>query len=100
GANRLVLQHVVQSLRRGEALSDAVASLPVHFPELYIATIRSSERTGNLKDALRRYISFQEEVDKVRKKTISALLYPAILATVGGLVFAFLMLYVVPRFAR
>jgi general secretion pathway protein F len=36
----------------------------------------------------------------VRKKIIAAAIYPAILMVVGGLVLAFLMFYVVPRFAR
>ena len=36
----------------------------------------------------------------MRKKVVSAAIYPAILIVVGALVLAFLMFYVVPRFAR
>ena len=100
GAQRRVLAQVLDSIYRGESLSQAVSSVPEAFPPLYIATITSSERTGNLKDALARYIAYQEEFDRVRKKMLSALLYPAILAVIGTLVLAFLMFYVVPRFAR
>jgi general secretion pathway protein F len=95
-----VLMQVLDSIYRGESLSQAVSRLPQAFPPLYRATIASSERTGNLKEALARYIAYQEELDRVRKKVVSALLYPAILAVVGGLVLLFLMFYVVPRFAR
>jgi general secretion pathway protein F len=66
---------------------------------LYVATIRSSERTSSVKEALKRYIAYREEIDRVRKRVINALLYPAILLVVGGCVIAFLLLYVVPRFA-
>src|SRR5262245_57680517 len=88
------------AIRRGGPCSRAVAALPRHFPPLYVATIQASERTGNVKEALGRYIAYQEELDRVKKKVISASIYPAILAIVGTLVLGFLMFYVVPRFAK
>lgn len=99
-AHRAVLAGLLEALARGEALSQAVAHFPEFFSPLYVATVRSSERTGNLKDALVRYIAYQEELEVVRRKAFSALLYPAILLVVGTLVLAFLVFYVVPRFAR
>jgi len=100
GEARTLLAGLLEALQRGEPLSGAVEAFPRAFSPLYVATIRSSERTGNLKDALARYIGYEEELDKVRRKAFAALLYPAILATAGALVLAFLVLYVVPRFAR
>jgi len=94
-----VLASIVASLREGATLSRALGRFPEHFPELYLATIRASERTGDLKEALARYIAYQEEVDKVRKKVLAASIYPAILLVIGTLVLAFLLFYVVPRFA-
>lgn len=94
-----VLASILTSLREGATLSQALARFPEHFRDLYIATIRASERTGDLKEALARYIAYREEVDKVRKKVAAAAIYPAILFTVGGLVLSFLLFYVVPRFA-
>src|SRR6185312_10353889 len=67
---------------------------------LYVATIKASERTGNVREALGRYIAYQEELERVKKKVVSASIYPAILIVVGLLVIGFLMLYVVPRFAQ
>jgi general secretion pathway protein F len=95
-----VLSGVLAAIRRGEPFSRAVAAYPQHFPPLYVATIKAAERTGNIKEALARYIAYQEEFDRVRKKIVSATIYPAILMAVGVLVLGFLMLYVVPRFAR
>jgi len=97
---RRVLEQVLGSLREGLSFSRSLSRLPQHFSPLYIATVKSSEQTGNLKEALSRYIAYQEEIDRVRKKVVSALIYPAILTGVGGLVLAFLIFYVVPRFAR
>ncbi len=98
--SRRVLDQVLGGMREGLSFSQSLSRIPQHFSPLYIATVRSSEQTGNLKEALSRYIAYQEEVDRVRKKVVAALIYPAILAGVGGLVLSFLLFYVVPRFAR
>jgi len=95
-----VLKEILAAIRRGEPFSQAIGAFPQFFSPLYVATIKASERTGNVREALGRYIAYQEEFDRVRKKIISATIYPAILMTVGLLVVSFLMLYVVPRFAK
>jgi general secretion pathway protein F len=77
-----------------------VGGFPQYFPPLYVATLRASEQTGDVGEALSRYVAYQEEIDRVRKKILAAAIYPAILLTVGTLVLAFLVFYVVPRFAR
>ena len=100
GERQKVLSGMLSAIHRGEPFSQAVAAFPEHFSALYVATIKASERTGNVKEALGRYIAYQEEFDRVRKKIVSATIYPAILIVVGSLVLGFLMFYVVPRFAK
>jgi general secretion pathway protein F len=95
-----VLSGMLAAINRGEPFSKAVAAFPQHFSPLYVATIKASERTGNVKEALSRYIAYQEELERVKKKVVSASIYPAILVIVGALVLGFLMFYVVPRFAQ
>lgn len=97
---RRVLQGVVEQLYEGRPLSTALARFPREFPELYIATVRASERTGDLPRALQRFVDYQEQMEAVRKKIISASIYPVVLLVVGGLVTLFLLGYVVPRFSR
>src|SRR5712692_977340 len=97
---RRVLEQLLGSLREGLSFSQCLSRLPQHFSPFYIATVKSSEQTRNLREALSRYIAYQEEIDRVRRKVVSALIYPAILTGVGGLVLSFLVFYVVPRFAR
>ena len=100
GERAEVLSGLTASIHRGEPFSQAVAAFPQHFSPLYVATIKASERTGNVREALGRYVAYQQELDRVRKKIVSASIYPAILMVVGTLVIGFLMFYVVPRFAR
>nr|WP_316643322.1 type II secretion system F family protein [uncultured Roseateles sp.] len=101
--NRPPVRHVLSALRdrlfEGQSLSRAMEAQPAEFPELMIATTRAAERTGDLAEALSRYIDYQQRLETVRKKIVSASIYPVVLLGVGGLVTLFLLAYVVPRFA-
>ena len=98
--SKSILQQIVAQLYEGRSLSYALHALPAVFPPLYVSTVRASERTGDLAEALNRYIVYQTQVDVVRKKVVSASIYPLLLIGAGGLVTMFLMAYVVPRFSR
>jgi len=97
--HRRVLMSLREALFEGQSFSRALERFPEHFPPLYVSTVRASERTGDLREALSRYIDYQQRVDLVRKKVVSASIYPAVLLVVGGLVTLFLLGYVVPRFS-
>lgn len=98
-ASSEVLHGLLGHLREGLSLSAALQRHPEAFPELYVATVKASERTGNLVEALQRYIVFHEKLAELKKKIVSAAIYPVLLISVGGLVTLFLLGYVVPRFA-
>jgi len=100
GATATVLAGLAQRLKEGQSFSSALQAFPQSFPDLYVATVRASERTGGLPEALGRYVTYQTQVDGVKKHLISAAIYPAILMIVGGLVCLFLLGYVVPRFSH
>ncbi len=97
---QLLLAQVVASLYEGQSLSQALEQFPVVFPPLYVATVRASEKTGDLPEALARYVAYQAQLDIVRKKIVSAAIYPIMLSGAGLLVILFLLGYVVPRFSR
>jgi general secretion pathway protein F len=97
---RKTLTRVIASLYEGHTLSHALQHSEANFPVLYVATVRASEKTGALAEALSRYVSYQSQMDAVRRQVVSASIYPLVLAVVGGLVTLFLMVYVVPRFSH
>jgi general secretion pathway protein F len=97
---RKVLDGVRHRLREGHPLSTALQQHPVCFPDLYVATVRAAERTGDLPEALTRYVAYHAQMDQARRKLTSASIYPAMLLIVGGLVTVFLLTYVVPKFSR
>ncbi len=95
-----VLAGLLARLREGQPFSGALQSHPDAFPDLYVATVRASERTGSLPEALSRFVAYQTQLDAVKKHLVSASIYPLILIAVGGLVSLFLLGYVVPRFSH
>jgi general secretion pathway protein F len=100
GASLGVLIGLTERLKQGQSFSNALQAFPQAFPDLYVATVRASERTGSLSEALSRYVTYQTQLDSVKKHLVSASIYPVILLIVGGLVCLFLLGYVVPRFSR
>jgi general secretion pathway protein F len=99
GLQRPVYSVLIAGLQQGKQLSATMGQLPSVFPPLYIAMLEASETTGNINDALKRYIQYQSQADEIRNKLVSAAIYPTILASVGIFVIGFLMLYVVPKFS-
>ncbi len=97
---RATLAKLLSAVREGQQLSDAMANLPSAFPSLFVATIKAAETTGNLPEALTRYALYIEQIDILKKRIVSASIYPALVLTFGFLVLIFLMAYVVPRFSK
>ena len=94
-----VMSGVLRGLHEGLPLSDALERFPDAFPTLYVTSVRASERTGDLTDAMSRYLAYDAAAQAIRGKVISASMYPVMLLAVGTLVTLFLLGYVVPRFS-
>lgn len=96
---RRVLARLTAELREGRTFSDALEGEKALFGDIYIATVRASERTGDILPALRRFLVYRRQVDALRRKIISAAIYPALLLLSGAGVTLFMLLYLVPRFS-
>jgi type IV pilus assembly protein PilC len=96
---KAVLDDVHEKVRAGTALSDAFQAHGELFPAVYTASLMAGERAGNLDAVLRRFVDYAKVVDTVRKKTISALVYPVILISLAFVLVAIIILKVVPTFS-
>ena len=96
---RTVLDDVHDKVRSGTALSDAFAAHGDRFPGVYTASLLAGERSGNLDAVLRRYVDYARIIATVRRKTLSALVYPAILVTLALGLVTIIVLKVVPAFS-
>jgi type IV pilus assembly protein PilC len=95
---RRVLDDVHERVRSGTALSDAFDAHRDLFPSVYTASLLAGERSGNLDAMLRRYVEYTKVVATVKRKTVSALVYPAILISLALAMVTFIVLKVVPAF--
>jgi type IV pilus assembly protein PilC len=96
---RGVLEDVHEKVRAGTALSDAFAAHGDMFPRVYTASLLAGERSGNLDAVLRRYVEYTKIIATVKRKTISALVYPAILISLALALVSIIVLKVVPAFS-
>ena len=96
---RAVLEDVHERVRSGTALSDAFAVHGDLFPSVYVASLLAGERSGSLDTVLRRYVEYSRTIATLKRKTLSALVYPAILVTLALVLIAIIVLKVVPAFS-
>jgi len=97
---KVVLDDVYERVRSGSALSEAFEAHAGLFPGVYTASLLAGEKSGNLEQVLRRYVSYVKVVSGVRRKTISALVYPAILVLLSIIVVTVIVVKVVPEFGN
>ncbi|MGE4056653.1 MAG: type II secretion system F family protein [Vicinamibacterales bacterium] len=95
---RRVLDDVHERVRAGSALSEAFAVHGDLLPSVYTASLLAGERSGNLDGVLRRFVDYTKIISRVKRKTVSALVYPAILIALALALVAIIVLNVVPAF--
>jgi len=93
-----VLNDVYDRVRAGSSLSEAFEAHGALFPGVYTASLMAGEKSGNLEQVIRRYVTYVKVVEGVRRKVISALIYPAVLLALSLIVVGILVLRVVPQF--
>jgi type IV pilus assembly protein PilC len=93
-----VLDDVYERVRAGSSLSEAFEAQGSLFPGVYTASLLAGEKSGNLEQVIRRYVAYVKVVSSVKRRTISALVYPIILLALSTVVVAIIVLRVVPEF--
>ncbi|MEM0960938.1 MAG: type II secretion system F family protein [Bacteroidota bacterium] len=97
---RDALSDAARLVRRGGALSDALARHPSAFGPVLPEVVRVGETSGTLGEALARVADDLEKTAALRRKVALALVYPALVVVVAVGAVAFLLAFVVPTFAE
>ena len=92
-----VISQTLRDLQAGKSLAEALRRYPA-FPPLYISLVEAGEAGGFLAEALSRLEEYLESLSDFQTYVFTALIYPAVLATMGGLALVLMLVYVVPRF--
>lgn len=94
------LAAVKEDIRQGGLFADSMAKHPNAFPPIMINLIRAGEASGQVKDAMNQVANSLEAEDELRAKIKKAMMYPAVVLVISSVIFTFLMLYLVPTFAK
>ncbi len=95
---RPVLDEVYEKVRAGGSLSEAFSAHGTLFPPAYSASLLAGEKSGSLDGVLRRYVAYMKVVAGVRRRTLSALVYPAVLVGLAFVVVSIIVFKVYPEF--
>jgi general secretion pathway protein F len=97
-SSRKIVEAVHAGVCDGDSLADAMASRPGAFPAAVLAMVRAGEQGGIIAPVLGRAAEFLARDQAVRQRIVSALIYPAILATVASLAITIVLTLVLPEF--
>jgi type IV pilus assembly protein PilC len=95
---RKALTDIRNRVKSGAALSEAFEAQGDLFPKIYSSALASGERSGEIASVLKRYISYTKLILALKKKVVSAMIYPAVILSLSiGLIFL-LVYYILPKF--
>ena len=95
-----VIEEIRRSLEGGVTLSKCFEKYPKLFDNVYINMVKAGEASGKLDTFLLKIVDSLEKKEKIKKKIKGALMYPSIMFTVAITVSAFMLVKVVPVFAK
>ncbi|WP_066257930.1 type II secretion system F family protein [Neobacillus drentensis] len=99
-ALKKALFDIEQELREGNPLSEAVSKHKKIFNSMFINMINAGEVSGNLDETLDRLAEHFEKQHYTRQKIVSALSYPIVVGILAIAVVIFLLVTIVPTFAK
>ncbi len=92
------LEDIRDRVRSGQSLSEGFSAQGDMFPKLYSSSLASGERSGELPTMLTRFVDYSKTVLAIRRKVVSALVYPAILLCLCIGMVCLMFFYIIPKF--
>lgn len=100
GKLKNALGETCDEIETGNTLSEAMSKSPKVFSRLYVNMIKAGEAGGALETILQRLADFLESAEALKRKVKGALIYPAAVVIIAGLILALIMTFIVPTFKK
>jgi len=97
---RNVIASVMHDVEGGATLAEALGRKPRVFDSLFVNMVDAGEAGGILDGILQRLAGYLEAAENLRRKVKSAMTYPTVVLTVAVGATAFMLLFIIPTFAR
>ena len=91
---------IIADINGGDSLSIAMSKFPKVFDKLYVNIINAGEISGALDTILERLATYREKMQRLKRKIISAMMYPATVISASGAILTGIMLFIIPKFAK
>jgi len=98
GLMKNIIASVAEEVEGGSTLSDAMAKHPKAFDRLYVKMVAAGEIGGVLDLILQRLADFLEKAQRLKRKIVGAMIYPAVVITVAVTIVSAIMVFVIPKF--
>lgn len=95
-----IVHRLIADIKSGLSLSEALAMHPDVFSKLYCAMVKAGELSGKLGIILEQLFSFMERMDNLKRKVVSALIYPSVIMALALLIVGLFLLVFIPQFKK
>lgn len=93
-----VINTVRMDIADGSQLSASFMKFPSIFPPLCTSMIKAAETSGRLAEMLEEIAKYIDANVRLRKKVQSAMIYPAVVLSIAGIVILLFLLFILPVF--
>jgi type IV pilus assembly protein PilC len=97
---RRIITTTMRDVESGSTLADALSKHPAVFGDLYVNMVEAGETGGVLDVILMRLASYLEKMNTLKRKIKGAMTYPAVICVVTILAAVFMLLFIIPVFAK
>ena len=97
---RDITKKVMTDIEGGATLSESLRKHPKPFDELYVNMVNAGEAGGILDTILMRLAEYIEKIETLKRKVKSALMYPAVVLFVAVGATLFMLMFIIPTFAK
>lgn len=99
-AMRRILEQAKYNLERGQQLSTTFSAYPQYFTPVFVGLVKAGEMSGNLEQTMERLSTQMQRENELVRRTLSIMIYPAILLIASVILVTFLLTFVVPKIAN
>jgi len=97
---RDVISDVLERVKTGSKLSEAMAGYPRVFDDVFVGLIQAGEKNGNLTESFVYMADHLKWANELKRKVKKAMTYPIVVSVVLMAVITILMLFVVPKMIK
>ncbi len=94
-----ILVDIALGVKTGRSFSSCLGDYPSVFSALYIAMVRVGEEMGHMREVLSEMAEYQKRQEEISSRVRGAMIYPAVMLTVGTAAVVFILTFVMPKIA-